>query len=390
MSSANNSDLIIIGAGASGLLLMLALREKNYLGKVTVLEQHAKPLNDRIWSFWFDSTLPPYLQKIIEYKWSHWHFSSATFTRQMNNTDHPYCSIRAKALSALAQDTLQEQHRFCIKYNCNVMTIDTIDKHTLLTTSLGEFTATQVIDTRPPPLHFEHLGLFQCFLGQEVLTEQDCFDTKSAALMQNIKYTAQGIQFVYILPFSARHALIELTYFSDKIIDRSSLKNQLQPIISQLVGSQNFSIVREEAATLPMYPINLNLGNTCKAITYGGIAGGAIRAATGFSFLNCQRWADATANQLVKNTKFEHKPPIGQRYQLLDSLFLRVIRTNPQLGVLLYTRLFARLDAKTFSRFMSEQASLHELFKVIWAMPKYVFIQALMQSYRTNKGSSHV
>lgn len=381
MSSPPEYDLVIIGAGTAGLLLLLALKHKNYPGKVAVLERNAASQDERILSFWYDDALPPYLQHIIVNKWPTWQFSSDLVSRQMNSERHPYCAIRFSALRRLAQAATTPQQCFSVLYDCQVLSVDAGDQHNLLDTTLGKIIATQVVDTRPPPLHYQHHGLFQCFFGVEVQTQQDRFDTSRIALMQEVKHSAQGIEFIYILPFSARHALIELTCFSDKIINPNVLKKQLQPLLSSLLEQQPFEIEREEAAVLPMYAVNANFGNRHTRLTYGGIAGGAMRASTGYSLLNSQRWADTLSGHLMQNVKIRATPPIKWQYHLLDALFLRVLRTKPQLGVTLYAALFSSLEPELFIRFMSERASWGDLFKVVWAMPKWTFLRALAQSY---------
>ena len=58
-------DLIIIGAGAAGLSLLLALDDAGYKKKVKLIERNAGPQSDRIWSFWNNDSVPAYLKKII-------------------------------------------------------------------------------------------------------------------------------------------------------------------------------------------------------------------------------------------------------------------------------------------------------------------------------------
>ena len=111
------------------------------------------------------------------------------------------------------------------------------------------------------------------------------------------------------------------------------------------------------------------------------LRGGAMRASTGYSFLNSQRWANDLAGQIISHQPIRHRSPIPVVYHILDALFLRVQRSMPALGMSLYSRLFQSLDTKTFINFMSEQASLLEILRVIWAMPKRLFMKTLVQSY---------
>jgi lycopene beta-cyclase len=199
--------------------------------------------------------------------------------------------------------------------------------------------------------------------------------------MDQIKATQQGLEFVYILPFSKRHALIELTYFSTSPIVPDTLKSKLYTIIQLRTNNQSFRYMREEMGILPMYSIDLNKTKPVSTHLHGGIAGGAMRASTGYSFLNSQRWANDLAGQIVSQQRICHRPPISAVYHILDTLFLRVQHSMPALGMSLYSRLFQSLETKTFINFMSERASLLEILRVIWAMPKRLFVKTLVQSY---------
>ena len=382
------NDLVIIGAGASGLLLLQELHKNDFRGSVTVLERQATPNDDRIWSFWYHHQLPSYLRESIDYQWPKWRFSSAAGQREMHEPTQPYCSLRSGTLRSLTNKLVDRLASFSIVYDCDVDQIEQHQGQSVLTTSKGQWSTSQIIDTRPPPLHHQHFGLFQCFLGIEVETAEDAFDPSSANLMDNIKNTEQGLEFVYVLPFSKRHALIELTYFSASPIAPKTLEPRLQSIINQYLNGQRFNSVREEMGTLPMYSIDLNRADANSAYLYGGIAGGAMRASTGYSFLNSQCWANGLAQQIVNHGQIHHKRPIARIYRLLDMLFLRVLRTTPELGVRLYSRMFQVLEAKTFIHFMSERASLSEIAQVVWAMPKRLFLTKLVMSYLKSNRST--
>ncbi|MDC0603093.1 lycopene cyclase family protein [Aliiglaciecola sp.] len=382
------TDLVIIGAGASGLLLLQELHHHKFCGSVTILERKAASNDDRIWSFWDYHQLPDYLRENVDYQWPKWRFSSAAGQREMHEPTQPYCSLRSGTLRSLTDDMVNKLPSFSIIYDCIVDQIEQYQGKSVLTTSKGQWSTPQIIDTRPPPLHHRHFGLFQCFLGIEVETEKDAFDPSSADLMDDIKNTEQGLEFVYVLPFSKRHALIELTYFSAAPIVPKTLEPRLQSIINQRLHSQSFKPVREEMGTLPMYSIDLNRANANSAHLYGGIAGGAMRASTGYSFLNSQRWANDLAQQIVNHRQIHHQRPIARTYRMLDLLFLRVLRTTPELGVSLYTRMFQALEAKTFIHFMSERASLSEIAQVVWAMPKRLFLLKLVKSYLKSNRST--
>ena len=77
-------DYIICGGGASGILLLKALRQDNYFEDQTILivDKELKSGNDRTWCYWekpvgeFDS--------ILSQKWDRAQFSSDTHTSEFD------------------------------------------------------------------------------------------------------------------------------------------------------------------------------------------------------------------------------------------------------------------------------------------------------------------
>lgn len=385
-------DVVIIGAGAAGLSLLLALDARNYTGTVKVLERQSSPQNDRIWSFWHNDNVPSYIEGIISYKWSAWSLTTQQNNYLMTHSFYQYCSVRSEQLGTLAIETAKRQANLEILFNCDVASINNAeDDQFLITTANKTLIAKQIIDTRPPALTSNHKGLLQCFYGEEIMLSVAIFDPLTVKLMDQLHRSELGIEFIYILPFSANHALVELTCFSIDIINRETLKKRFAQIIENIVKQHDYKVVRTEHAVLPMYSINKNRHKPQRNLIYGGIAGGAMRAATGYSFLSSQRWAEKCASALTQGDKLSaaNLAPINSLYQKMDAIMLRVLRTDMQTGVTIFERMFRRVKAERFARFMSEQATLLDILSIIWAMPKWPFLCAACSSFFTLAASSN-
>ena len=378
-------DVVIIGAGAAGLSLLLALDEQNYTGTVKVLEQRNGPQNDRIWSFWHSAAVPSHIDSIISHKWPTWSLMTQQGHYLMDQSFYQYCSVRSEKLSALALESTSRQENIDILFNCGVASIDVEDNEFIITTSNETLIAKQIIDTRPPALSSNHQGLLQCFYGEEIMLSAAIFEPSIVKLMDQLCYSELGIEFVYILPFSANHALVEFTCFSIDIIDKEILKERFAKIIKNIVKEHDYEVVRTEHAVLPMYSIDKNRHNSQRNLIYGGIAGGAMRTSTGYSFLSSQRWAKKCARALTQRTELNAAAlvSINSLYQQMDAIMLRVLRTDMQTGVIIFERMFKRVKAERFARFMTEQATLVDLLSVIWAMPKWKFLCAAFSSFFT-------
>jgi lycopene beta-cyclase len=202
--------------------------------------------------------------------------------------------------------------------------------------------------------------------------------------MQQLASSELGIEFIYILPFSPNHALVEFTCFSPTIIERTILQARLKSRMHDIIGSQDYKVKRHECAVLPMYSINENTNNKNKRLIYGGIAGGAMRASTGYSFLACQRWAKQCATELssqpLLSATFLLPPftPIGSVYQKMDRLMLAVLRNDMHIGVTIFLQMFKKVNPERFVRFMTEQATIIDFICIIWAMPKSAFLRVFL------------
>jgi lycopene beta-cyclase len=73
----------------------------------------------------------------------------------------------------------------------------------------------------------------------------------------------------------------------------------------------------------------------------------------------------------------------------MDVIMLRVLRTDMKTGVTIFERMFERVKAERFARFMTEQATLLDILSVIWAMPKWAFLCAAFGSFFTRTASSN-
>jgi lycopene beta-cyclase len=377
-------DLIIIGAGAAGLSLLLALDDAEYIQSVKLVERSLGPKNDRIWSFWNNDSVPRYLKAIVTQEWQKWEISVDDCNYPMSHPYHRYCSIRSESLMNLAQQRVQAKTHFDIEFDSDVISVESTSEHALVTTKSGQLTARWVVDTRPPPLKTHHDGLLQCFYGEEIVTDSDVFNSSTVKLMQQLASSELGIEFIYILPFSPNHALVEFTCFSPTIIERTILQARLKSRMHDIIGSQDYKVERHECAVLPMYSINENTNNKNKRLIYGGIAGGAMRASTGYSFLACQRWAKQCATELsskpLLSATFSLSPftPIGSVYQKMDRLMLAVLRNDMHIGVTIFLQMFKKVNPERFVRFMTEQATIIDFICIIWAMPKSAFLRVFL------------
>ena len=110
--------------------------------------------------------------------------------------------------------------------------------------------ARHVVDTRPPSRRPQSI-LWQSFRGDYVTAERDVFDPTTAVLMDFDQESADGVQFVYVLPTSRRDALVETTVFGAAPLSPDALRERHAQRLQAQVGS-GFRAQRKEHGVLPM------------------------------------------------------------------------------------------------------------------------------------------
>jgi len=391
----DNVDIIIRGAGLSGISLLLALIEQGYSGKVLVVEKRAKPETQKTWCFWGEHNISSSLRHLIKRRWHTWSFSDDVeeYHHLTQANDHAYCCLKAEDFYQYAFEKCKGLPRIEWLWNTDSKLIDAVDanahadadahasgngvelalKGRRVSASFGFDSACGISLPGGNTIN-------QYFVGAWVKTSMHSFNTKNATLMQNMTADESSFEFTYILPFDSNYALIELTRFSMR--DESLAEMQAACVKKVNNGEYGNDVVIEkwEKGVLPMdtriAPVNVGNWNNI------GARGGMIRASSGYAFLTIQRWAQKTALSLCSENKLYLASPISPLYSALDSLFLKVMRKNMALSPTLFKAMAENVSAETFARFMTESATFSDMLSIIKAMPTQPFLKALFTPER--------
>ena len=106
-----------------------------------------------------------------------------------------------------------------------------------------------------------------------------------------------------------------------------------------------------------------------------GTAGGMTRLSTGYTFLNIQEHSKYIREN-IDNITNAKKYKIGNKYQFLDEVFLRVLEKHPEKMPDIFFKMF-KASPKTVIKFLSNKSNFFEDLKIIFRMPKWTFIKAL-------------
>ena len=101
------------------------------------------------------------------------------------------------------------------------------------------------------------------------------------------------------------------------------------------------------------------------------------RLSTGYTFLNIQEHSKYIVNNLEKINKVK-RFSIGKKYEYLDKIFLRVLKSNPDKMPYIFYEMF-KCKPNTVIKFLSNKSNLFEDLSIINKMPKFIFIKALLK-----------
>ena len=375
-----DADLVILGGGCAGLSLAWRLSE---LGaacpKVLIVEKRQAYANDRTWCFWGNEDAR--LNDLIEYQWR-----LLTLTWQ---TKKVLFDCGQSTYQLLAASSFYDRALEAIG-NCPAITLSlgqAVTKEPVhvpsgwtMASTLGQITAPMLVDTRPQGVPAPGgATLWQSFYGHEVCCESEVFAPEAADLMDFTAGAPSQIPFAYVLPFSKHRALIEATVFGPAPLGPAALSAQLDRAVNHYTAGNAFSIVRSESGILPMglarKPPSLGDGHVAV-----GVMAGSARASSGFAFQRIQQWAGQCCAAIAAG-----QPPTAHRsdpwlVQMMDRIFLNVLRASPQTAPELFLSLFERADSARLIRFLSGKSTLKDCLDVIKALPAKHVVKQLLSS----------
>ncbi len=379
MAAAHDVDLLVVGGGCAGLSLARRLADAGSGLRTLLIEPRTDYVDDRTWCFWSNGSHD--YRHLVTRAWNAWRFSREheSVVQRSDNTRQYQC-LRSIDFYEDSIDRINATNSIQLAAGIRVISMQQSDTAVDVSTTSGPVRARYVVDTRPSNLRTEDtIPMMQVFAGAEVEADRDVFDTGVVGLMDNMTADELGFRFTYMLPFSERAALIEETRFSALPVTEAALKEGLQRTLDGLGAS--FELVRSETGRLPMTS-HRETGEQGSRIVTAGIGGGAVRASTGYAFSRIQRWAHDCAGQLRRGGAPHGHPSEPLWRKAVDQLFLRVLRSQPELSPHLFMQMGKRLSAKTLVRFLSDECRVADFARVASVLPTAPFVRQLIRDVR--------
>ena len=378
----NYFDFIICGAGASGLLLLKAIREDSFFNEksILIIEKEIRNVNDRTWSYWespngsFDS--------ILSKKWSKANFCSEDFDSDFDLNPYHYKMLRSAGFYQSIRNKYSKLKN-TIFLHAEVKNIDSKNIMTEVITSEGKFQSKKVFnslfDPKPMINQKKYPVLQQHFVGWFIKTKKPSFDSSKVFFMDFNIPQVQETRFIYVLPIDKHNALVEYTLFSENLLHFDDYETGIKAYLDSK-GITEYEIKEKEQGNIPMTCFPFEKLN-CRSLLHIGTAGGWTKASTGYTFMNTRRNIERLI-PFLKTGAGLNTFTIKNRFRFYDLLFLDVLNRYNARGSKLFTRMFEKNPPVRIFRFLDEKTNFIEEFKIMASFSltqKIWFLKALFK-----------
>ena len=374
-----NHDYIILGAGASGLMLAYRLSQDAFFDdkSILIIDKAKNKGNDRTWCFWEDGDGE--WDSLLVKTWSHVFFGSDTFSKTINIAPFNYKMIRSERFYKSLWNSINQKS--------NIKFIqDSVKSYTELHNGvevIGDtitYKCTKLFNSLPNTAVYntqqKYPVLQQHFLGWFVKTKTDVFNDSVATFMDFSIAQNGNTRFMYVLPIDKKTALFEYTLFSKNLLELSDYETAIKAYLKEK-QIFNYEIIEKEKGSIPMTAFRFSKLNS-KHILNIGTAGGWTKASTGYTFKNTSKKTKALILFLKKENDLS-KFYKHTKFSFYDLIFLDVLANYNEEGAQLFSRLFRKTSTKTIFKFLDEDSTLLDDLKIILSVPPKRFIQAFLK-----------
>lgn len=376
-----HSDIVIIGAGAAGLHVALAIHNDPYFDNMSIvlIDKTNKDVNDRTWCYWEKGSGK--WDHITKHSWTHGSFFSNWKEKHFDLSPYRYKMLSGLDFYNYSKAILLESKKF--KWYQDEISEVIHTKDLLVKGRDHVYSATYVFDSRMPDEFIQasqsNKQILQHFKGWVIKTDQDFFNSDQFTMMDYRMLWKNETSFFYVLPIHSREALIEFTLFNMELLGDLDYDFMLKRYIKEVLHLDNYEIVEQEYGIIPMSTFrfeSLSHGNHILI----GTAGGWVKPSSGYSFKNAER----NALKLIRNIKDKRNINYGiisKRFRFYDTLFLDVLKHHNDLGPKLFTLMYTKNDVRKIFKFLDEETNVIEELNIIWHFPKIVFMKSLLKYF---------
>ena len=371
-------DYAIVGAGGAGLHLVLAMLEDNWFKdkKIVILDKDDKKTDDKTWSFWEKGSGK--WDGIIEKSWKKGKFNTIEKSIDLDLSPYLYKTLPSIHFYNFARQKIAAANNiFWIQDEINEVT--RFKEHLKIAGEQNNYAALQVFDSRIDKEFLidkdKYFTIQQHFKGWVIETEKPVFDTSTFVMMDFQVKWQDSASFTYVLPFSTTKAMVEFTLFTSQLIPYDAYDDLLKQYIQDVLKIDQYHIAKVEYGIIPMSNYPFQKANQ-KGIMKIGTAGAHVKPSSGYAFKNMEK----VAQKIITNLK-NNRPPdtniLSKKFYFYDSLYLDVLVNHNELGESIYTDMYSKNPIQQIFKFLDEETSLWEDFKIIISFKFSPFLKAL-------------
>ena len=374
-------DIIIAGAGASGLSLIWYILQSETLRdkKILLLDLSLKPTDEKTWCFWEDSHLPE--KDLIHHSWSTLQVRAFDNIFSEKLSRYRYLCMRSLDYSTHILKMARE-HATITCLEASIEGFDSEGDQGIVHTDKGSFSGEWVFQSAIKPADFNKqpvdISLKQHFMGLEIKTKEPVFDPNTVMLMDFDTSQKHGVTFFYVLPFSKTEALIEYTFFTADVLSeeeylagiRSYLKNRYD------LNDECYTTSRSEVGAIPMEDRRYSPWYNSRVMNTGTV-GGLTKPSTGYTFTRIHRHCKSIVNALEQG----QTPPVANRsdyrFRVYDMMLLYLLDSDPAVCKTIFHDLFKRNSFDRVLQFLEEDTHPGQEISIFSSLPYTPFFKAI-------------
>ncbi|NRD21406.1 lycopene cyclase [Winogradskyella eckloniae] len=374
-------DYIILGAGASGLLLAYRMANDAFFDdkSILIIDKIKDKGNDRTWCYWEEGSGE--WDHLLAKAWPNVYFGSDAFSKTIPIAPYTYKMLRSETFYKALWKRLQKTTHITFVED-DVLSFSELNDGVQVVAKNDHFKGLKLCNSLPNSELYtsqqKYPLIHQHFVGWFVDVEDDTFDDTTATFMDFSVPQNGNTRFMYVLPLHKKRALFEYTLFSKQVLPLTEYENSIKAYLEHK-GIYNYKITEKEKGNIPMTAFKFSNLNS-KHILNIGTAGGWTKASTGYTFNSTSKKTKEVVSFLkLENdlSKFHKKT----KFWFYDLIFLDVLANYNEEGAALFSSMFKKVNIKTIFKFLDEESTWLDDLKIILSVPPQRFIQSVFKRF---------